>query len=204
MFNVNCLTFGALEFYIVSQVSNGHLIYYKVLSIVCFQTDFHTLQLDISHLKKYSLWERLSDSIFENHSVIFLWFAADYIDEINKQLKVVPPKQECKCNLTILLGFVFLMLYFILGFKSMAVELFGNEKIYWSAVVPPKSGWKLGQWTRIPQVCFWGSQCVWNLFQYPSVQAHQKLILCLYPPHPKMILANCRKIRTIYTHLYLS
>lgn len=66
--------------------------------IVITLTDFHTLQLDISHLKKYSLWERLSDSIFENHSVIFLWFAADYIDEINKQLKVVPPKQEYKCS----------------------------------------------------------------------------------------------------------
>ncbi|XP_078265642.1 sentrin-specific protease 7 isoform X2 [Rhinoraja longicauda] len=66
--------------------------------IVITLTDFHTLQLDTSHLKKYSLWERLSDSNFENHSVIFLWFAADYIDEINKQLKVVPPKQEYKCS----------------------------------------------------------------------------------------------------------
>ncbi|XP_069744737.1 sentrin-specific protease 7 isoform X3 [Narcine bancroftii] len=51
-------------------------------------TDIGTWRLDTSQLKKYSMWERLCDSTFEKHSVIFLWFAADYMDEINKQLKI--------------------------------------------------------------------------------------------------------------------
>ncbi|XP_051870835.1 sentrin-specific protease 7-like isoform X2 [Pristis pectinata] len=67
------------------------------LSNITF-TGCSTLLLDTSHLKKYSVWERLSDSIFENHSIIFLWFATDYIDEINKQLKLAPLKQDYKCS----------------------------------------------------------------------------------------------------------
>ncbi|XP_067849200.1 sentrin-specific protease 7 isoform X2 [Heptranchias perlo] len=66
----------------------------------------HSLLLDTSHLKKYSLWERLSDTVFENHSVIFLWFAADYVDEVNKQLQTTSSKHEYKCN-----EFIFIQLF---------------------------------------------------------------------------------------------
>ncbi|XP_078089024.1 sentrin-specific protease 7 isoform X3 [Mustelus asterias] len=63
----------------------------------------HSLLLNTSHLKKYSVWEGLSDTVSENHSVIFLWFAPDYIDEINKQSQTSPSKHNFKCNEFILL-----------------------------------------------------------------------------------------------------
>ncbi|XP_041067726.1 sentrin-specific protease 7-like isoform X2 [Carcharodon carcharias] len=66
----------------------------------------HSLELNTIHLKKYSLWEILSDTVCENHSIIFLWFAADYIDEINKQSQTNPSKHDYKCN-----EFIFIQLF---------------------------------------------------------------------------------------------
>ncbi|XP_067897054.1 sentrin-specific protease 7-like isoform X2 [Heterodontus francisci] len=76
----------------------------------------YSLLLDTSHLKKYSLWERLFDRDFENHSVIFLWFAAGYIDEVNKQSQTSPSKHEYKCN-----EFIFIQLFKPLQVMETAV-----------------------------------------------------------------------------------
>ncbi|XP_060689138.1 sentrin-specific protease 7 isoform X1 [Hemiscyllium ocellatum] len=62
----------------------------------------HSLLLDTFHLKKYSLF----DTVCESHSVIFLWFAADYIDELNKQLQTSSSKHACNCN-----EFIFIQLF---------------------------------------------------------------------------------------------
>ncbi|XP_072369677.1 sentrin-specific protease 7-like isoform X1 [Scyliorhinus torazame] len=66
----------------------------------------HSLLLNASHLKKYSVWEGLSDTVCGNHSIIFLWFAADYIDEVNKQSQTSPSKHDYKCN-----EFIFIQLF---------------------------------------------------------------------------------------------
>ncbi|XP_072441512.1 sentrin-specific protease 7 isoform X1 [Chiloscyllium punctatum] len=62
----------------------------------------HSLLLDTFHLKKYSLF----DTVCESHSVIFLWFAADYIDELNKLLQTSSSKHGCNCN-----EFIFIQLF---------------------------------------------------------------------------------------------
>ncbi|XP_048396996.2 sentrin-specific protease 7 isoform X2 [Stegostoma tigrinum] len=62
----------------------------------------HSLLLDTFHLKKYSLF----DTACANHSIIFLWFAADYIDEVNKLLQTSSSKHNYNCN-----EFIFIQLF---------------------------------------------------------------------------------------------
>ncbi|XP_007893952.1 sentrin-specific protease 7 isoform X1 [Callorhinchus milii] len=64
----------------------------------------NSLSLDTSQLKKYSVWNRLSD--VECHSVIFLWLAADYVDKIYEQLQTTLAKHESKSN-----EFIFIQLF---------------------------------------------------------------------------------------------
>ncbi|XP_072901304.1 uncharacterized protein [Hemitrygon akajei] len=99
------LTFAALHMGEIEGNEQGSIVFGPDNIAITF-TDYHALLLDTSCLKKYSVWERLSDPIFENHSIIFLWFAADYIDEINKQLKFTYLNQDYKCS-----EYVFIQLF---------------------------------------------------------------------------------------------
>ncbi|XP_072901305.1 sentrin-specific protease 7 isoform X3 [Hemitrygon akajei] len=100
------LTFAALHMGEIEGNEQGSIVFGPDNIAITFTADYHALLLDTSCLKKYSVWERLSDPIFENHSIIFLWFAADYIDEINKQLKFTYLNQDYKCS-----EYVFIQLF---------------------------------------------------------------------------------------------
>uniref|UniRef100_UPI00398F47AA sentrin-specific protease 7 isoform X2 n=1 Tax=Pristiophorus japonicus TaxID=55135 RepID=UPI00398F47AA len=103
------LTFAALHMGEIEGNEQGSVMFDRDNIAISF-SDFsginYSLLLDTSHLKKYSLWERLPDTVFESHSVIFLWLAADYVDEVNEQLQTCPSKHEYKCN-----EFIFIQLF---------------------------------------------------------------------------------------------